>query len=135
MTDAACWSCGTVRPLAELLVIRDRQADRPAWYCCRPSVAEGDCLRRAAGPAVRYSVALAVPDAPDAAHDPPSPLVVDPAPDYVIASRLMQSRDACVNAQHPDRWWSGVGVGYHRSIGTSLPTGPSLFDCIRGVSR
>ncbi len=62
---AECWACGIVRPLADLLVIRDRlEPERPEWYACRPTV-DGpfhDCLRIASGSAERYAVALAVPE-------------------------------------------------------------------------
>ena len=63
-TLATCWSCGTVRPLDEMLVVRDRlEPDKAPWYCCRASSigGPGDCLRLAAGPAARYPIALAQP--------------------------------------------------------------------------
>jgi hypothetical protein len=55
---ATCWSCGTTRDLAALLVITDRHVTRAPWYCCRPTVdgPRGDCLRLAAGPAADYTI-------------------------------------------------------------------------------
>ena len=65
MTDATCWACGRTLPLRDLLEVRDlADESKPPWHLCRPSVpgGPGDCLRRGAGSAARYSVHPAVPE-------------------------------------------------------------------------
>ena len=44
VNDSKCTACGTLRPLAELLIVRHRR-DGVERYVCRPSYTPASCFR------------------------------------------------------------------------------------------
>jgi len=57
-----CSACGTVRDLAEMLIVSEVGGLHRSKYICRPNI-DGRCLATI-GPRAGEAIALAVPEAP-----------------------------------------------------------------------